>query len=117
MPERDLCPAAEMRFDFDKLAKRIGAEPHQETFPDDGLTNPSRYKEICIELSTGRFATLTQTDMRKSVIEIGLEIRDDEFFHEEDLLEVISGIQVDLEYVKRYQNDFTWIPASSNSNG
>jgi len=57
-----------------------------------------------------------QTEMRQSVVEIGLEIRDDEFFHEADLLEVINGLGIDEDYVKRVQNDFTWIPSGSKKN-
>ena len=51
-----------------------------------------------------------QTSMRESVIEIGLEIFDDEFFYEEDLLEIIAELQIEEVYVKRIQGDFTWIP-------
>lgn len=112
LPKRDFCPAAECRFDFDQIAKNLQAKPSLGTFRD-GLSFPNRYKGICIELSTGRYATLTQTEMRQSVVEIGLEIRDDEFFYEEDLLEVISGLGIDGDYVKRFQNDFTWIPVGS----
>lgn len=56
-----------------------------------------------------------QTEMRQSVVEIGLEIREDEFFHEEDLLEVVGALGIDETYVKRFQNDFTWIPTPSKS--
>jgi len=113
LPKRDYCPAAKIRLDFDSICRHLGVKPERGTFRD-GLAFPNRYRSVCLELSTGRYATLTQTEMRQSIIEIGLEIADDEFFHEADLLEVSDSLGVDHEYVKRYQGDFTWIPASSN---
>jgi hypothetical protein len=112
LPKREICRAAECRFDFDQIAEKLQAKPSRGTFRD-GSPFPNRYKGICIELSTGRYATLTQTEMRQSVVEVGLEIRDDEFFHEEDLLEVISGLGIDGDYVKQIHNDFTWLPVGS----
>ncbi|HEY8097459.1 MAG TPA: hypothetical protein VIE65_15415, partial [Methylobacter sp.] len=108
MPKGDYCPAAECRFDFDQMAKYLGAKPIRGTFRD-GSSFPNRYKDICLELSTGRYAILTQTEMRQAVIEICLENFDDEFFYEDDLNEVIAGLCIDADYIKRYQNDFTWI--------
>lgn len=110
MPKRDYCRAAECRFDFASLAARLNAKPSRGTF-DDGLAFPNRYKDVCMELSTGRYASLTQTEMRQAVVEIGLELEKDEFFHEEDLLEVLRELQIDEEYVTRMQGGFTWIPA------
>ncbi|MFZ6679320.1 hypothetical protein [Undibacterium sp. Tian12W] len=111
LPKRDYCRAAECRFDFDQIAKKLRAIPIQGNF-HDGLPIPNQYTGICIELSSGRYANLLQTEMRKSVIEIGLEILDDEFFYEEDLLEIIAELEIEEDYVKRIQGDFTWIPRS-----
>jgi hypothetical protein len=110
LPKADYCPAAECRLDFDQAAERLRASPKRGTFRD-GLPFPNRYREICMRLTTGRGATLTQTEMRQGVVEIGLEIRNDEFFHEEDLLEVMDVLGIGVEYVKRIENDFTWLPA------
>lgn len=47
------------------------------------------YKDIWLELSSGRFAGLTQTSLHSAVVKIELEILQDEFFFEQDLNEVI----------------------------
>jgi hypothetical protein len=114
IPKADYCPAAECRLEFDHVAEKLGAAPYRGTFRD-GLPFPNRYRVICLQLSTGRGANLTQTEMRQGVVEIGLEIRDDEFFHEQDLLEVMEGLAIGPEYVKRFENDFTWLPAAKAS--
>jgi hypothetical protein len=113
LPKHDFCSAAECRFDFDKVAEKLKAEPMRDTFQDE-LPVSNWYKGICLELSTGRYATLSQTEMRQAIIEIGLEIRDDEFFYEEDLLEIINALGIDGDYVKRYRGDFTWIPVNTS---
>jgi hypothetical protein len=106
VPRRDYCPAAECRFSFDSFAKRLGARP--QTFKLSGRDAGS-YRTVWMELSSGRFANLTQTDLRSSVVEIGLEILDNESFFEQDLEEVIGTLGVDPEYVKRMRNEFKWI--------
>jgi hypothetical protein len=110
LPKADYCPAAEIRMSFDEIAQCLKVKPFKGAFRD-GLPFPNRYKGICLLLSTGRGATLMQTEMRQAVVEIGLEIREDEFFHEEDLLEVMEALRIDKAYVKRFQNDFIWMPA------
>lgn len=106
----DLRLAALCRVDIDAIAECLGAKPKRGTFRD-GLTFPNRYREICIHLSTGRYATLTQTEMHPDQIEIGLEIRDDEFFEEADLLELVRETQLPEEYVHRMRGGFTWVTA------
>jgi len=110
LPKRNYCRAAECRFDFDQIASRLGVRPARGTFRDR-LPFPNRYRQIYLSLSSGRFAGLTQTEMRKSVIEIGLELHNDNFFYEEDLLEIQSAIGVDTDYVERIGNGYQWIPA------
>lgn len=108
MPRRNYCRAAEARVDYDDIARRLGARPTRGTFKD-GLAFPKRYRDIGLRLSTGRFATLTQTEMRQAVVEIGLELIDGEAFYAGDLEAVISAMGLDAEHVKRLDNGIRWL--------
>ncbi|MBK9362873.1 MAG: hypothetical protein IPM99_18090 [Rubrivivax sp.] len=116
VPRRNFCPAAEIRLDFDALARRLGVRPHQGKVRVNS-TSWSTYRTVWFALSTGRYANLSQIDSRPSVIEFSLELQDDEYFHEDDLLELIAGIGIDPDYVKRFQNDFAWIRSPSAGGG
>jgi len=109
MPRRNYCRAAEVRVDFDEIARRLGARPARGTFKD-GLAYPKRHRDIGLILPTGRFATLSQTEMRQAVVEIGLELIDGEAFFVADLMAVISTMALDAAYVKRLDNGFRWLP-------
>lgn len=107
VPRRNFCRAAEIRIDFDHLARRLGAAPSRGTFKD-GLVFPKRYRSIGLALPHGRFATLSQTEMRQAVIEIGLELSDGDAFHLADLAAVTAALGVDEDYVERL-NEFRWL--------
>jgi hypothetical protein len=108
--KRNYTRAADCRVDMDEVATRLGVKPERNTF-QDGLAFPNRYRCIYIQLTNGRFAILTQTEMRQEVIEIGLELHNDCLFDEADLLEVISFLSLNDKDVVRMDNGFTWVPA------
>jgi hypothetical protein len=108
--KRNYTRAADCRVDMDEVAVKLGVKPDRGTFRD-GLTFPNRYRCIYLRLTNGRFAILTQTEMRPDVIEVGLELLNDCILDEEDLLEVASFLSVGEKDVVRMDNAFTWIPA------
>ena len=108
MPRVDIALAATCRFSIKLVANALGAIPELESY-DRAKRARNRYWQVCLELSTGRFATLTQAEARMSVLEIGLEIEDDEIFREGDLVEVIALIKVPEEYVARIRGEFKWV--------
>jgi len=108
--KRNRTGAADFRADMDEVAANIGAKPDRGTFRDV-LAFPNRYRCIYLRLTNGRFAVLTQTEMRQEVIEVGLELHSDCIFDEEDLLEVISFLSLSEKDVVRMDNGFTWVPA------
>jgi hypothetical protein len=111
MPKRDYSLAARFNLDFDQIARRLNAQPKLESFGEEGSAFPHRYRDIYLQLNTGRYASLTQTEMRQSTVEIGLEIKKDRFFHEVDLIEIVRELQIDMELVNKLRGDITWIPA------
>lgn len=108
--KRNRTRAADCRIDMDEVAAKLGVKPDRGTFRD-GLPFPNRYRCIYIRLTNGRFAVLTQTEMRQEVIEVGLELHNDCILDEEDLLEVISFLSLSEQDVVRMDNGFTWVPA------
>lgn len=115
VPKRDYCRAAECRFSLDELASRLGAQP--QSFKLAGR-NSGGYRTVWLELSSGRFASLDQMDFRSSVVEIGLELEQGEWFREQDLTEVIAALGLDPDYVKRIRGEFKWVlDESSNQRG
>jgi len=112
VPRRNITVAALCYLDLDWISGRLGATPSNEMYRD-ALITPQRYRQVCLVLSSGRYATLTQAETRKPVTEIGLEIRNDEFFYEVDLFEIIGALGIEEDFVKRQRGDFTWIKPDS----
>lgn len=108
--KRNYTRAADCFLDMDEVAARLGVKPERGTF-QDGLAFPNRYRCIYVQLANGRFATLTQTEMRQEVIEIGLELHNDCLLDEQDLRDMISFLSLDEKDVMRMDNGFTWVPA------
>jgi hypothetical protein len=115
MPRRNIRLAADLRVDLDVLAARLQAAPGTSTWKDDEVNIIHRSRQIFMHLATGRYASLCESSMRGSVVEIELEIQDEQAFFEDDLQEIMHALQIDVEYAKRYRQ-FSWIPGTQAGN-
>lgn len=110
LPRRDYTPAATCISDLDEVADLLDANPKLYTMKD-GSNWPARYRQIYLALGDDRFAVLTQLESSKKSLEVGLELFQERFFDERDLLVIIESLGLDPGDVHRIQNDYTWIPA------
>lgn len=107
----DYTLAAWFDYDMDELAGHLDTKPSLETFDDEHTAAfPWRYRCICLQLRNGRYASLTQTEMRQDSIEIGLRLHNGQLLDEADLVEVLSILPKDIGTVHRIDNGFTWVP-------
>lgn len=114
LPKRHYTLAVECRVDFEQVLDVLKTKANLEAF-DDGLPYPKRYRYVCLQLSTGQYGTISQNEWDTKSIEIGLQIKNDKFFHEADLIEILETLGIKASRVSRMAGDFVWLPANSSS--
>jgi hypothetical protein len=111
----DMCRAAEVQVEFDSIIKQLNTLPISGSLSDLNESTSERYRGVLLHLPNGRYASLTQYEMRSRTIEIGLQIEEDEFFHEEDLEFLIAELKLPVDYIKKIRGDFTWLKPGDNN--
>ena len=96
--------AAWFDYELDLLAKYLGVKPYSYTTPD-------RYRVFFLRLPNDRYATLSQTE-RKKTVEIGLRLYNDRILDEVELNDVLSILPRDIGNVQKIDNGFVWVPAA-----
>ena len=114
LPKRESTLAATCRMDLARVAERMNATLERDAVRDK-RAGPLKYGYLCLILSSGRTAILSQDERRGAAIEIALELKDHNFFHEADRLEVAEAMGIDEEYLERFRNGFQWIAPSAQS--
>jgi hypothetical protein len=107
---RDVCLAAWGTLDFDELMKKLATKPNSGTVRASAMS-PMKYRFKYLSLSTGRFACLSEHELKPNRVEIELEVRREFHFYEADLLEVLDALGINVSAVARVSGGFKWIPA------
>ena len=73
--------------------------------------SPKKYRFKYLSLSTGRFACLSEFELKPNRVEIELEVRREFHLYEADLLEILDTLGIDVAAVAKVSGGFKWIPA------
>lgn len=107
LPKRNYQPAAHCNADFEAACKLLGIRPRRY-FLKEGR---GWYWLIGVTFSSGRYGTLCKWEDFPETIEISLELVRDVFFYEQDLLEVLSLLNVQVKDSAR-QGAYEWKAAA-----
>ncbi len=105
LPRHNLYPAAECVADIAAAAAKLNVKLRR-TFLKE---SPGWHRQIFLSLTTGRYASLIQWEIYPGKVDVELELYRHQFLYKEDLLEMLSLLNVKIEDAECADGGFTWI--------